>query len=138
MTPALIAATSVAMPDQANALIRARSFAEPLLAGETMTTGENMLAHADAVAAILYGIGGSETMQAAVYLVYASMHLNKPLEVLTKAFGANFATLAVETTKLMHVQQQARDAESNSQRVDDPATQAETVRKMLLGFSRDV
>lgn len=138
MTPALIAATSEAMPDQANALVRARSFAEPLLSGETMTTGENMLAHADAVAAILYGIGGSETMQAAVYLVYASMHLNKPLEVLTKAFGANFATLAVETTKLMHVQQQARDAESNSQRVDDPATQAETVRKMLLGFSRDV
>ena len=109
MTPALIAATSEAMPDQANALVRARSFAEPLLSGETMTTGENMLAHADAVAAILYGIGGSETMQAAVYLVYASMHLNKPLEVLTKAFGANFATLAVETTKLMHVQQQARD-----------------------------
>ncbi|MDI9855515.1 bifunctional (p)ppGpp synthetase/guanosine-3',5'-bis(diphosphate) 3'-pyrophosphohydrolase [Comamonas sp. 17RB] len=138
MTPALIAATSEAMPDQANALVRARSFAEPLLSGETMTTGENTLAHADAVAAILYGIGGSETMQAAVYLVYASMHLNKPLEVLTKAFGANFATLAVETTKLMHVQQQARDAESNSQRVDDPATQAETVRKMLLGFSRDV
>ena len=138
MTPALIAATSEAMPDQANALVRARAFAEPLLSGETMTTGENMLAHADAVAAILYGIGGSETMQAAVYLVYASMHLNKPLEVLTKAFGANFATLAVETTKLMHVQQQARDAESNSQRVDDPATQAETVRKMLLGFSRDV
>ena len=138
MTPALIAATSVAMPDQANALVRARSFAEPLLAGESMTTGENTLAHADAVAAILYGIGGSETMQAAVYLVYASMHLNKPLEVLTKAFGANFATLAVETTKLMHVQQQARDAESSAQRVDDPATQTETVRKMLLGFSRDV
>lgn len=138
MTPALIAATSVAMPDQANALVRARSFAEPLLAGETMTTGENTLAHADAVAAILYGIGGSETMQAAVYLVYASMHLNKPLEVLTKAFGANFATLAVETTKLMHVQQQARDAEISAQRVDDPATQTETVRKMLLGFSRDV
>lgn len=138
MTPALIAATSVAMPDQANALVRARSFAEPLLAGETMTTGENTLAHADAVAAILYGIGGAETMQAAVYLVYASMHLNKPLEVLTKAFGANFATLAVETTKLMHVQQQARDAEISAQRVDDPATQTETVRKMLLGFSRDV
>ncbi|WP_370682594.1 bifunctional (p)ppGpp synthetase/guanosine-3',5'-bis(diphosphate) 3'-pyrophosphohydrolase [Comamonas sp. GB3 AK4-5] len=138
MTPALIAATSQSMPDQANALVRARAFAEPLLAGELLGTGENALAHADAVAAILYGIGGSETMQAAVYLVYASLHLNKPQEVLTKAFGANFATLAVETTKLMHVQQQARDAASSGQRVDDLATQAETVRKMLLGFSRDV
>jgi hypothetical protein len=49
---ALIAATSEAMPDQANALARARAFAEPL-PGETMETGENTLAHADAVAAIL-------------------------------------------------------------------------------------
>ena len=138
MTPALIAATAQAVPDQANALVRARAFAEPLLCGETMTTGENMLAHADAVAAILYGIGGSETMQAAVYLVYASMHLNKPLEVLTKAFGANFATLAVETTKLMQVQQQARDADNGGQSLDDPAAQVEAVRKMLLGFSRDI
>lgn len=137
MTPALIAAAAQSMPDQANALVRARAFAEPLLSGEVLGTGENTLAHADAVAAILYGIGGSETMQAAVYLVYASLHLNKPQEVLTKAFGANFALLAVETTKLMQVQQQARDA-SSTLRVDDPATQAETVRKMLLGFSRDV
>ncbi|MDR2325160.1 MAG: bifunctional (p)ppGpp synthetase/guanosine-3',5'-bis(diphosphate) 3'-pyrophosphohydrolase [Acidovorax sp.] len=137
MTPALIAAAAQSMPDQANALVRARAFAEPLLSGEVLGTGENTLAHADAVAAILYGIGGSETMQAAVYLVYASLHLNKPQEVLTKAFGANFALLAVETTKLMQVQQQARDA-SSALRVDDPATQAETVRKMLLGFSRDV
>lgn len=137
-TPYLITATSSAIPNQTNALVRARSFAAPLLEGETMSTGENTLAHADAVAAILQGIGGSENMQAAVYLVHACMHLNKPQEVLTKAFGSNFATLAVETTKLMRMQQQAREAESAAHRVDDPATQIETVRKMLLGFSRDV
>ncbi|WP_424953346.1 RelA/SpoT family protein [Comamonas aquatica] len=136
--PHLLAATSGNVPDQADALQRARAFAEPLLVGEALSSGENTLAHADATAAILQGIGGSEAMQAACYLVYASMHLNKPLEVLTKAFGPNFAELAVETTKLMHFQQQARGGEGGATRVDDPATQTETVRKMLLGFSRDV
>ncbi len=136
--PQLIKATATTLPEQVDALARARAFAEPLLANECMASGENTLAHADAVAAILKGIGGSETMQAACYLVHASFHLNKPQEVISKAFGENFATLAVETTKLMRVQQQARDAENSSQLVDGVAAQTETVRKMLLGFSRDL
>lgn len=137
-TPHLIMATSEMPAGQANALERARAFAEPLIAAEVMETGENTLAHADAVAAILKKIGGSETMQAAIYLVHASVHLNKPQEVIAKAFGDNFATLAVETIKLIRVQQQARDAELSSQHVDGIATQTENVRKMLLGFSRDL
>ena len=73
--PQLIAATAHTLPEQVNALARARAFAEPLMAGETLDSGENTLAHADAVAAILKGIGGSEAMQAASYLVYACDHL---------------------------------------------------------------
>ncbi|MEG0151305.1 MAG: HD domain-containing protein, partial [Comamonas sp.] len=130
-------ATAQTLPEQVNALARARAFAEPLIASEFMETGENTLAHADAVAAILKKIGGSETMQAATYLVHASVHLNKPQEVIAKAFGENFATLAIETVKLMRVQQQARGGRT-SQQVDDIATQNENVRKMLLGFSRDL
>lgn len=136
--PQLIAATAQTFPEQVDALARARAFAEPLLIGETLETGENTLAHADAVAAILKGIGGSEAMQAACYLVHASSHLNKPQEVISKAFGENFATLAIETTKLMRVQQQARDAQVAGNLVDDPAVQTENVRKMLLAFSRDL
>ncbi len=136
--PQLIAATAQNFPEQVDALARARAFAEPLLIGETLETGENTLAHADAVAAILKGIGGSEAMQAACYLVHASSHLNKPQEVISKAFGENFATLAIETTKLMRVQQQARDAQVAGTLVDDPAVQTENVRKMLLAFSRDL
>jgi GTP pyrophosphokinase len=56
-TPHLITATSEVLPDQVNALARARAFAEPLIAGEVMETGENTLTHADAVAAILKKIG---------------------------------------------------------------------------------
>ena len=99
--PELIAATEQAMPHQANALARARAFAEPFIAGETLDTGENTLAHADAVAAILKSMGGSEAMQAASYLVYACPHLNKPQEVIAKAFGENYAALALETNKLV-------------------------------------
>lgn len=119
--PHLITATSQTLPEQVNALARARSFAEPLIATETMESGENTMAHADAVAAILKTIGGSETMQAAIYLVHASVHLNRPQEVIAKAFGENFATLAVETNKLMRVQEQARGAELGGQYLDDEA-----------------
>ena len=133
----IVTATENSLPEQANALSRARAFAEPLLSDEMLDTGENILAHADAVAAILKSIGGSEAMQAATYLVHACQHLNKPLEVITKAFGASYAALAIETTKLVHVQRQARTADSRAQ-LEDPAAQSENVRKMLLAFSRDL
>jgi GTP pyrophosphokinase len=134
----LIAATEQAMPHQHNALLRARTFAEPFIAGETLETGENTLAHADAVASILKSMGGSEAMQAASYLVYACSHLNKPQEVIAKAFGESYAALAMETTKLVRVQRQTREAEDGGQPVDDAKAQTETVRKMLLAFSRDL
>ena len=133
----IVTATAGSLPDQPHALARARAFAEPLIAGETLDTGENILSHADAVAAILKAIGGSEAMQAATYLVHACAHLNKPQEVIAKAFGANFAALAMETTKLVNVQNQARAADAKAQLTEDPAAQAENVRKMLLAFSRD-
>jgi len=132
----IVTATENSLPEQANALARARAFAEPLISAETLDTGENILAHADAVAAILRSIGGSEAMQAATYLVHACQHLNKPLEVITKAFGASYAALAIETTKLVHVQRQASTAAARAQ-LEDPAAQTENVRKMLLAFSRD-
>jgi GTP pyrophosphokinase len=103
-----------------------------------LDTGENTLAHADAVVAILRSMGGSQAMQAAIYLVHASQHLNKPLEVISKAFGSNFATLALETNKLVDVQRQARTASAKSQPTDNSAEQSENVRKMLLAFSRDL
>lgn len=136
--PELIAAAEQSLPRQAHALDRARAFAEPFIAAETLDTGENTLAHADAVAAILKTMGGSEAMQAASYLVYACTHLNKPEEVIAKAFGDSYAALAMETTKLVRVQQQARDAEGTAHLAVDPRAQTENVRKMLLAFSRDL
>ncbi len=141
----VIAATADNLPEQAGALARARAFAEPLLASEELDTGENVLVHADAVARILKNIGGSEAMQAASYLVYACDHLNKPHEVIAKAFGSNFADLAIETTKLVRVQRMARLAQVSASHAaiaipmaQTAAAQTESVRKMLLAFSRDL
>ena len=136
--PQLIAVTSEVAPEHVGSLERVRAFSIPLLSGEFLETGESTLEHADAVSAILKSIGSSEMLQAAVYLVYASSHLNKPEEVITKAFGVAFADLACETTKLMRVQEQARAAQVAGLPVDDIATQTENVRKMLLAFSKDL
>ena len=148
VAPALMAATAQSLPEQAGALARARAFAEPLLGSETLDTGENILAHADAVAAILKTIGGSEAMQAASYLVYACDHLNKPHDVIAKAFGENFAELALQTTKLVRLQRMARIAQNSAvsagnagyaaPMAQSAAAQTESVRKMLLAFSKDL
>ncbi|MEY2618695.1 MAG: hypothetical protein RL522_1697 [Pseudomonadota bacterium] len=127
----LVAAAEQALPQQADALARARNFAEPLIAHETLDTGENTLAHADAVAAILKQMGGSEAMQAASYLVHACPYLARPQESIARGFGESYAELALATNQLMAVQRQARVGEG-------PRAQAENIRKMLLAFSRDL
>lgn len=120
---------------EAAQVVRARAFAEPLLAGQALDTGEDALAHADGVAAILQGIGAAPAMRAAAYLVDAGDYLNKPEEVVAKAFGASFASLVSHTRKLVQIQRAAREAKVG---VEQRAEQTERVRKMLLAFSRDL
>ena len=136
-SPAVLQATATPQLAQGT-LERARGFAQALIDNEQLDTGENVWAHAQAVAAILAEIGGSEEMQAASYLVYTCPHLNKPEEVIAKAFGSNLAQLAMQTNQLVHLQRLSRAAASTAQLVDDPKLQTENVRKMLLAFSRDL
>jgi GTP pyrophosphokinase len=121
--------------DEAAALERARAFTEPLLASQLLDTGENAWAHAEGVAAILRSIGAAPSMQAAAYLVYAGDYLQKPDEVIAKAFGASHAALVTATRRLVQIQRAARDAQLGA---DQRALQTERVRKMLLAFSRDL
>ena len=113
----------------------AREFAAPLLAGRTLATGENTLAHAEGSAAVLAEIGAAPELRAAVFLVHAADALGKPDEVLTPLFGESQATLVAHARKLGDLQRAAKGA-----RVDaaDKALQTERVRKMLLAFSRDL
>ncbi|MBX3604633.1 MAG: bifunctional (p)ppGpp synthetase/guanosine-3',5'-bis(diphosphate) 3'-pyrophosphohydrolase [Piscinibacter sp.] len=114
---------------------RARAFAEPLLSGRLLDTGEEALSHADGVAAILQGIGASPAMRAAAYLVYAGDWLTRPEEVVAKAFGPSYASLVTHTRKLVQIQRAAREAQVGP---EQRAGQTERVRKMLLAFSRDL
>ncbi len=127
---------AAAVPSDNTAQVqRARAFAEPLLAGQPLDTGEDALEHADGVAHILEGIGAAPSMRAAAYLVYAGDYLQKPEEVVSKAFGPSHASLVMHTRKLVQIQRAAREAQfEGEQRVQ----QTERVRKMLLAFSRDL
>jgi GTP pyrophosphokinase len=124
-------------PDGSAALARARVFAEPLLAEHVLDTGENALAHADGVASVLAAIGAAPAMQAAAYLVYAADWLQRPEEVIGKAFGASYAGLVEHTRKLVQIQRAARGAAAIGDK-QAQAEQTERVRKMLLAFSRDL
>ncbi|MDE2614715.1 MAG: bifunctional (p)ppGpp synthetase/guanosine-3',5'-bis(diphosphate) 3'-pyrophosphohydrolase, partial [Burkholderiales bacterium] len=109
--------------------------AEPLLTGEMLDSGEGALAHADGVAQVLATIGAAPSLRAAAYLVYAGDYLQRPEEVVRKAFGDSHASLVTLTRQLMQMQRAARGAV-----LDEPghALQTERVRKMLLAFSRDL
>jgi GTP pyrophosphokinase len=126
-------------PEQQGVISRARAFAQPMLEGERFDTGEDALAHADGVAAILAAIGAAPSLRAASYLVYAGDYLTRPEDVIGKAFGAGYAGLVEHTRKLVQIQRSARGALAD-QPVDgaQQAEQIERVRKMLLAFSRDL
>jgi len=117
------------------ALARARAFAEPLLTGQLLDTGEDALGHADGVAAVLQAIGAGPAMRAAAYLVYAADYLQRPEDVVAKAFGDSYASLVMHTRKLVQIQRAARQAQVHD---EQRAQQTERVRKMLLAFSRDL
>ncbi|MED5619156.1 RelA/SpoT family protein [Ideonella sp. BN130291] len=117
------------------ALARARAFAEPLLAGRELDTGEDALAHADGVATLLQQVGAAPSMRAAAYLVYAADFLQRPEEVVATAFGESYASLVMHTRKLVQIQRAAREAQVHTAQ---RAEQTERVRKMLLAFSRDL
>ncbi|MCK9686514.1 RelA/SpoT family protein [Scleromatobacter humisilvae] len=119
----------------ADALVRARAFAQPLLVGRLLDTGEEAWTHAAGVAQILADLGATPAMQAAAWLVYAGDGLQRPIEVVTKAFGPSYASLVDLTRKLVKIQRAAREAQIGK---EQRALQTERVRKMLLAFSRDL
>jgi GTP pyrophosphokinase len=117
------------------ALGRARAFAQPLLVGRKLDSGEQAWSHAEGVAQILADLGATPAMQAAAYLVYAGDGLQRPIEVVTKAFGPSYASLVDLTRQLVKIQRAAREAQIGK---EQRALQTERVRKMLLAFSRDL
>ena len=134
----VVALAAQAWPQgQGLSLAQARAFAQPLLVAQDLDSGENVLAHADGMAAILRDMGGDEGLQACAYLVYASEHLQRPQETLARAFGPDHARLAQSVTQLNALQRQAR-ASDQAYGSAGARNQHENIRRMLLAFSRDL
>src|ERR1700716_1647408 len=107
---------------------RALEFAEPLYAGQLLSTGEPTWAHALGLAANLAAIGLDAPGRAAGVLFAAPKHLGSP-DALGEAFGDEIAGLASGVEKLyqLRVATRANMGEQN-----------EVLRKMVLGMVEDV
>jgi GTP pyrophosphokinase len=107
---------------------RALEFAEPLYAGQLLSTSEPTWPHALGLAANLAAIGLDAPGRAGGVLFAAPKHLGG-LEKLEAAFGAEIAGLAAGVEKLYQLRVATRST---------PREQNEVLRKMVLGMVEDV
>jgi GTP pyrophosphokinase len=123
-------AEGLAAPERA-LVARALDFAEPLYAGQTLSTGEPVWPHALGLAASLAAIGMDPVARAAGILFAAPKYLDSPggLDQLEERFGAQIATLASGVEKLYRLRVLTRAA---------PGEQNEILRKMVLGMVEDI
>src|SRR5260221_7278659 len=105
-----------------------RRFAEPLYAGQALSTGEPVWPHALGLAANLAAIGLDAAGRAAGILFAAPKHLSNP-DDLKNAFGDEIAGLASGVEKLYQLRVATRG---------NPREQNEVLRKMVLGMVEDV
>jgi len=114
--------------DERAALARALEFAEPLYAGQSLSTGEPVWPHALGIAANLATIGMDPAARAAGVLFAAPKYLGGT-EKLAEAFGAEIAGLAAGVERLYQLRVLTRA---------NAAQQSEILRKMVLGMVEDV
>ena len=110
-------------------LARALEFAEPLYAGQALSTGEPTWAHALGLAGNLAAIGLDAPGRAAGILFAAPKHLDTGIDRLREVFGEEIAGLAVGVEKLYQLRVATRA---------NPTEQNEVLRKMVLGMVEDV
>jgi GTP pyrophosphokinase len=115
-------------PADRDLVARALEFAEPLYAGEVLSTGEPTWTHALGLGAGLAAIGLDAPGRAAGLLFAAPKRLGG-IDKLREAFGAEIAGLAEGVEKLYQLRVATRDS---------PSEQNEVLRKMVLGMVEDV
>src|SRR4051812_31631926 len=103
-------------------LARALEFAEPLYAGQVLSTGEPAWTHAIGLGTNLAAIGLDAAGRAAGVLFGATKYLSAP-EDLKAAFGEEIAGLVAGVEKLYQLRVATRDS---------AASQNEVLRKMVL------
>src|SRR3989454_1011853 len=107
---------------------RALEFAEPMYAGQVLSTGEPTWSHALGLAASLASIGLDAPGRAAGILFAAPKHLGG-VDALRERFGEEIAGLAAGVEKLYQLRVATRG---------NPHEQNEVLRKMVLGMVEDV
>src|SRR5438094_151446 len=107
---------------------RALEFAEPMYAGQVLSTGEPTWSHALGLAASLASIGLDVPGRAAGILLAAPKHLGG-VDALRDRFGEEIAGLAAGVEKLYQLRVATRG---------NPHEQNEVLRKMVLGMVEDV
>jgi GTP pyrophosphokinase len=120
-------AEGLAAPERA-LIGRALEFAEPLYAGQVLSTGEPAWSHALGLAASLAAVGLDAPGRAAGVLFAAPKYLDGT-EKLQAAFGGEIAALAGGVEKLYQLRLATRGTASE---------QNEVLRKMVLGMAEDV
>src|SRR5919201_5089601 len=114
-------------PGERMRLARALEFAEPLYAGQVLSTGEPTWAHALGLAANLAAIGLDAPGRVAGVLFAAPKHVE--LDKLKQDFGDEVASLASGVEKLYQLRLATRG---------NPVEQNEILRKTVLGMVEDV
>src|SRR5215510_2150948 len=109
-------------------IARALEFAEPLYAGNVLSTGEPAWSHALGLAANLAAVGLDAAGRAAGILFAAPKYLDDA-DKLRGVFGEEIAGLATGVEKLYQLRLATRGS---------PAEQNEILRKMVLGMAQDV
>jgi GTP pyrophosphokinase len=115
-------------PADRDLIARTLEFAEPLYAGELLSTGEPTWTHALGLGAGLAAIGLDAPGRAAGLLFAAPKRLGA-IDKLREAFGAEIAGLAEGVEKLYQLRVATRG---------NPGEQNEVLRKMVLGMVEDV
>ncbi|HEX7249094.1 MAG TPA: bifunctional (p)ppGpp synthetase/guanosine-3',5'-bis(diphosphate) 3'-pyrophosphohydrolase [Burkholderiales bacterium] len=109
-------------------LARALEFAEPLYAGQALSTGEPAWAHALGLGANLAAIGLDAPGRAAGVLFAVTKYLRNA-DDLEAAFGEEIAAMVTGVEKLYQLRVATRSS---------PVEQNEVLRKMVLGMVEDV
>ena len=119
-------------------LARALEFAEPLYAGQTLSTGEQVWPHALGLASSLAAIGMDSASRASGILFAAPKFIAKP-DDLRERFGAEIAGLAAGVEKLYQLRVSTRPARAGGKPSDEEQEkQSEVLRKMVLAMVEDV
>jgi GTP pyrophosphokinase len=125
-------------PAEIGVIRRACEMALPLYAGRVELTGVPLMRHALGAASILVGMNMDHEAIAATLLHAAPAYLDEWMEKLTASFGANIAALVAGVARMEQIREFSEMEEGREKKKDDPAQQAENLRKMLLAMVEDI